>query len=123
VADSGLVRICESAQLADGGDGVRFSVIANGVEREAFVVRYQNTVVGYLNRCAHTGLELDWVPGRFLDSERRWLICAAHGALYDPATGACAAGPCAGRGALMRVPVVEIDGAVYWRRDDGVSSP
>jgi nitrite reductase/ring-hydroxylating ferredoxin subunit len=116
------VRICESAQLADGGDGVRFSVIANGVEREAFVVRYQGTVVGYLNRCAHTGLELDWMPGRFLDSERRWLICAAHGALYDPATGACAAGPCAGRGALMPVRIVEIDGAVYWRRDD-VSSP
>jgi nitrite reductase/ring-hydroxylating ferredoxin subunit len=122
VADSALVRICESAELAEGGDGVRFSVIANGIEREAFVVRYQSAVVGYLNRCAHAGIELDWIPGRFLDSDRRWLVCAAHGALYNPASGTCAAGPCAGRGALVPVHVVEIDGAIYWRREDEVSS-
>jgi nitrite reductase/ring-hydroxylating ferredoxin subunit len=123
VADGGLVRICESAELTDGGDGVRFRVIAHGVEREAFVIRHQSDVVGYLNRCAHTGLELDWTPGRFLDSERRWLICAAHGALYEPASGACAAGPCAGRGGLVPVRVEEIDGVVYWRRDGDASSP
>jgi nitrite reductase/ring-hydroxylating ferredoxin subunit len=79
--------------------------------------------VGYLNRCAHIGLELDWTPGRFLDSERRWLICAAHGALYEPASGACAAGPCAGRGGLVPVRVEEIEGVVYWRRDGDASSP
>ena len=123
MADTRLVRICESAQLTDGGDGVRFSVIAHGVEREAFVIRHQGGVVGYLNRCAHTGLELDWTPGRFLDSERRWLICAAHGALYEAASGACAAGPCAGRGGLVPVRVEEIDGVVYWRRDGDASSP
>ncbi len=117
MVDSSLVRICESTALTESGDGVRFSMIAHGVESEAFVVRWQGAVVGYLNRCAHTGLELDWIPGRFLDSERRWLICAAHGALYEPATGACAAGPCTGRGALVPVQVVEVDGAVYWRRD------
>jgi nitrite reductase/ring-hydroxylating ferredoxin subunit len=122
VADAGLKRICESAALADGGDGVRFSLIAGGIAHEAFVVRHQGKVVAYLNRCAHTGLELDWIAGRFLDSERRWLICAAHGALYEPATGACAGGPCAGRGALAPVPVLEIDGVVYWK-GDGPPSP
>ncbi len=54
-----------------------------------------------------------------MDSERRWLICAAHGALYEPATGACAGGPCEGRGRLVAVPVWEIDGMVYWRRKAG----
>ena len=123
MADGALTRICESAELAEGGDGVRFSVIAHGVQREAFVVRLQSGVVGYLNHCAHTGLELDWTPGRFLDSERRWLICAAHGALYEPASGACAAGPCAGRGGLVPVRVEEIEGVVYWRRGGDASSP
>lgn len=122
MADARLIRICESQALLECGDGVRFSLIANGVERDAFVLRHQGKAVGYLNRCAHTGLELDWVPGRFLDSERRWLICAAHGALYEPGSGACAAGPCAGRGDLVAVAVLEIDGVVYWRCDD-VSSP
>jgi nitrite reductase/ring-hydroxylating ferredoxin subunit len=116
VADSGLTRICESAALIDGGDGVRFSFAAGGTEHAAFVVRHQGKAVGYLNTCAHTGLELDWIPGRFLDADRRWLICAAHGALYEPATGACAGGPCAGRGSLVPVPLLEIDGVVYWRR-------
>jgi len=122
VVDTGLTRICASSALIEGGDGVRFSVIAGGVDQEAFAVRHRGAAVAYLNRCAHTGLELDWIPGRFLDAERRWLICAAHGALYEPATGACAGGPCAGRGALVPVPVVEIEGVVYWRRDGSPSS-
>jgi nitrite reductase/ring-hydroxylating ferredoxin subunit len=117
MADAGLTRVCDSSALVERGDGVRFTVADRGVEREAFVLRWQGRAVGYLNRCAHTGLELDWIPGRFLDDEGRWLICAAHAALYDPASGACAGGPCAGRGALVAVPVVEIDGAVYWRCD------
>jgi nitrite reductase/ring-hydroxylating ferredoxin subunit len=117
------MAICGSAVLLEGGDGVRFRLSANGIEHEAFVVRHLGRAVGYLNRCAHAGLELDWIAGRFLDSERRWLICAAHGALYEPATGACVAGPCTGRGGLVPVPVVEIDGVVYWRRDDVTSSP
>jgi nitrite reductase/ring-hydroxylating ferredoxin subunit len=123
VADAGLIRICASAALIEGGDGVRFVLSAGGLEREAFVVRYQGEAVAYLNRCAHTGLELDWIPGRFLDADARWLICAAHGALYEPATGACAAGPCVGRGSLVPVPIVEIDGVVYWRPDDRPSAP
>jgi nitrite reductase/ring-hydroxylating ferredoxin subunit len=119
VADAGLIRICDSAALADGGDGVRFSLTDGGLEREAFAVRFHGQVVAYLNRCSHTGLELDWIAGRFFDPERRWLICAAHGALYEPGTGGCAAGPC--NAALVPVPVVEIDGAVY-RRPGAASS-
>jgi nitrite reductase/ring-hydroxylating ferredoxin subunit len=117
-----LIPICQAAALIECGDGVRFSLNLKGIEHEAFVVRHQGRAVGYLNRCAHTGLELDWMPGRFLDSERRWLICAAHGALYEPATGGCAAGPCAGRGGLVPVPVVEIDGVVYWLSEAGAPS-
>jgi nitrite reductase/ring-hydroxylating ferredoxin subunit len=117
MVDTGLIRICESAALIERGAGVRFSLVDRGVEREAFVVRYRGRAVAYLNRCAHVGLELDWIAGQFLDGDGRRLICAAHGALYDPNTGACAEGPCAGHGGLVPVPVLEVDGAVYWRRD------
>jgi nitrite reductase/ring-hydroxylating ferredoxin subunit len=123
MADPGLIRVCESAALIDGGDGVRFRLAAGQGERAAFAVRYRGRALGYLNRCAHTGLELDWIAGRFLDSEGRWLICAAHGALYEPGTGACAGGPCDGRGGLMPVALVEIDGVVYCRRDRGAAPP
>jgi nitrite reductase/ring-hydroxylating ferredoxin subunit len=114
MADAGLSRICGSPDLVDGGTGVRFEVTVDGQLASAFVVRHGGRVVAYLNRCAHLGLELDWIEGRFFDAERRWLICAAHGALYDPTSGACAGGACAGHGALAPLQVVERDGSVYW---------
>lgn len=115
MADAGLTAICSSAALVEGGDGVRFAVPWGGETVPAFALRYGGSVRAFLNRCAHARLELDWNDGRFLDSERRWLICSAHGALFDPLEGACAGGPCAGRGGLTALAVQEIDGHVYWR--------
>ena len=63
---------------------------------------------------------MDWQPGHFFDPDRAHLICATHGALYDPATGACNSGRCAGR-ALTAVAVEERDGRVYLvHKTDGV---
>lgn len=104
--------ICVSAALCEGGDGVRFTVVVSGVGVPAFAVRAAGSVHAYLNRCGHMPMELDWVPGRFFDAESRLLICSTHGAAYDPLTGACRGGPCAGAG-LIRVPVVERGGKVY----------
>ena len=66
----------------------------------------------YLNRCTHVAMELDYQPGRFWDLSREWLICATHGAVYDPASGECRGGPC--RGALVPIALTERDGVVYW---------
>lgn len=109
--------ICRSGALVEGGDGVRFTVRHAARSLSAFAVRKQGVVHAYLNRCAHRGVELDWEPGRFFDRDARWLICSTHGALYDPTTGACVAGPCAG-GALAKLPVVELDGQVYLASPD-----
>jgi nitrite reductase/ring-hydroxylating ferredoxin subunit len=104
--------ICASAALIDGGDGVRFTVRGgDGAALSAFVVRHGRQAHAYINRCAHRGVELDWVPGRFLDRERRYLICATHGALYDPASGACRGGPCGG--GLVKLAVIEKNDGVY----------
>lgn len=72
----------------------------------AFVIRYEGRVHAYLNVCAHQELELDWLAGEFFDAEGKLLVCAAHGAVYEPDTGRCVGGPCAGRG-LVRLPVRE----------------
>jgi nitrite reductase/ring-hydroxylating ferredoxin subunit len=109
--------ICESVALRDGEDGVRFTVTRPGGEAPAFAVRFGGRVYAFLNRCAHVPIELDWVPGRFFDDSRRYLICATHGAMYEPRSGHCVAGPC--RGARLGVvPVVEHDGAVFLMSDD-----
>lgn len=104
--------ICAAGELLEGGPGVRFEVIHNGEARPAFAVRYRGRVHAYLNRCGHVPVELDWEPGAFFDHSRLYLICSTHGALYDPASGACMDGRCKGRG-LAPVAVEERDGHVY----------
>jgi nitrite reductase/ring-hydroxylating ferredoxin subunit len=79
----------------------------------AFALRIDGRPVAYLNRCAHVAAEMDWTPGDFLDGERRYIVCALHGAHYEPATGRCAGGPC-GRGRLRALSVTERDGEVRW---------
>ncbi len=118
-----LIELCPAEALADGGPGVRFAVSVGGQPASGFVVRFRGQVRGYLNRCAHVAMELDWQPGMFFDADGEYLICATHGALYDPGSGACAGGPCAGRGALRALEVVERDGRVWWRPDAYVEAP
>ena len=104
--------VCASTCLQEGGRGVRFLVEHNGRIEPAFAVRHAGGVVAYLNRCAHKLVELDWQEGEFFDAERQHLVCATHGALYDPASGVCASGPCHGA-TLTAIPVRETDGSVW----------
>jgi nitrite reductase/ring-hydroxylating ferredoxin subunit len=50
------------------------------------------------------GTPLDLWPNEFLSEDGRALVCSTHGALYEPATGRCTAGPCAGD-ALIPLPL------------------
>jgi len=116
-----MIRVCPASALLDGGPGVRFEVGVQGRRASAFVVRHAGQVSGFLNRCAHVAMELDWLPGLFFDSDGEHLICATHGALYEPRAGSCAGGPCLGRGGLVRLKVLEREGHVWWIPDSVVS--
>jgi nitrite reductase/ring-hydroxylating ferredoxin subunit len=110
------LRICDSGALEDGGLGVRFQVDVRGRLVSAFVVRYAGAVHGYLNQCAHVPMEMDWHEGQFFESSGLYLMCATHGAIYEPDSGRCVGGPC--RGAhLSKLDVAERDGAVWWQPD------
>ena len=105
--------LCASAELAERGRAVVWDVLLYRQPARAFALRYDGRVVAYINRCAHVPAELDWQPGEFFDEGRRWLLCSIHGAVYEPADGRCAGGPC-GRGRLMAIATEESDGQVYW---------
>jgi len=106
------VALCNSADLAERGLAVPFDVNYGGQTCRAFAVRFNGEVHAYLNRCTHVAMELDYRPNHFFDTTGQWLICATHGALYAPQTGACRGGPC--RGGLHKIGVSERDGVVYW---------
>ncbi len=111
--------ICASADLADSGRAVRFEVEYFGEKAPAFAVRYKGRVYGYLNRCSHLPMELDWREGEVFDSEGRDLICSTHGATYAPDSGRCLGGPC-GRVPLVPLQLEERDGKVVFKGiDDG----
>ncbi len=113
------IFICNADEITEGGKGVRFPVTAGGEDCTAFVVRYDQHPRAYLNRCAHVPMELDWNQGEFFESSGLYLMCATHGALYEPDTGKCAGGPCRG-GKLHPIAVREHDDKIFWEPDDYV---
>lgn len=106
------VYLCRSQELVDGGLAVPFEVCYFSRSCAAFAVRYAGQVHAYLNQCSHVPMEMDYQPNQFFDSTGHWLMCATHGAMYDPPTGRCRMGPC--RGGLVAIEVTEADGLVHW---------
>jgi nitrite reductase/ring-hydroxylating ferredoxin subunit len=104
--------ICTSAELSEGGTGVRFTITRTGEPEASFVIRAQGQVYAFINCCPHRSIELDWGPGKFFDQEGHYLVCATHGALFEPTTGFCVDGPCEGE-RLEALTVFERDGQVY----------
>ena len=121
-ADALPQRLCASTDLVERGRAHVFELMWNGQTVPAFALRFEGRVVAYLNRCAHVPVEMDWQPGQFLDQDGRWILCAIHGAAYEPTNGHCVAGPCAGR-RLQAVRVVEQDGAVFWWPQAPLATP
>ena len=108
--------ICESAALPEGGKGARFTLESEAGEEKGFAVRHRAAVCAFVNRCPHLGTELDWQPGEFFEESGLYLVCSTHGALFEPATGFCVAGPCRGA-SLERLQVREQGGQVFLLND------
>lgn len=61
------------------------------------VIRWGGQVFGYVNKCPHDGVNLDWERNQFFDTNGMRLLCGKHGALFELGTGICVEGPCKGR--------------------------
>lgn len=92
-------RLCRVDELPEA-EGRGFTVRHGEREVALFVIQRDGRRYAYLNRCPHTGVNLDWTPDRFLDWTGRMIQCATHGALFRIEDGYCVAGPCAARSLL-----------------------
>ena len=103
--------LCRLDELADpGSKGSQADL--GGIVEEILVVRRDNRVFGYINRCPHTGGPLDWMPDQFLSIDKCHIQCATHAALFRLDDGMCVAGPCAGD-RLTPVPLQLEAGNIY----------
>ncbi len=98
--------VARSDELAHGTTK-KFRLRCGGSILEALLVNYEGSLFAYVNRCCHLPLSMDWVDNRFFTEDRRYLICANHGATYEPTTGECVWGPCFG--AFLREIPIEVN--------------
>lgn len=89
----GEIRVCGTADLPEGGTR-KFRIECRGKEVDGFVLHVGGKFHAYVNSCAHEGSPLDKLAPAFLTPDRRNIVCSNHGAIYDPHTGKCLAGPC-----------------------------
>ena len=111
MSDKENLVIINSAELQDGGKGIRFALPALGQNVTGFVVRFKGVAYAYVNQCAHVSVELDWNLGEFFTAQQDFLICATHGAHYRPDNGFCVMGPCKGK-SLKPLNVIEQNGQI-----------
>jgi nitrite reductase/ring-hydroxylating ferredoxin subunit len=86
------------------GTTKKFRLRCRGSPIEGFLVGYEGKIFAYVNRCCHIAISMDWVDNSFFTLDNRYLICANHGAIFEPTTGKCIGGPCAGAH-LQSVPL------------------
>jgi len=104
-------RVMDENRLSEGR-AVKFRYREEGVAREGVVLLWQGRLMAYENCCRHLPLPLDGGTGQFLTPDGQRLICHMHGAEYEPLTGRCVHGPCAGA-SLKPLAVVLDEGAVW----------
>jgi nitrite reductase/ring-hydroxylating ferredoxin subunit len=98
------VLLCRLDDIPDGASR-GFDPLGEGRDT-VLVVRQGGTVHGWHDACPHYGTTpLSWRKDAYLNAAGTSIVCAAHGALFDIATGICTLGPCLGQG-LQRVELL-----------------
>jgi nitrite reductase/ring-hydroxylating ferredoxin subunit len=94
--DEAALRLGAASDVPEGG--------ARGyVEAGIFVVRKAGVLHAYRDACPHYGdTLLAWRRDAYLDAAGDRIVCSAHGAQFEIATGLCVLGPCLGQ-SLTRV--------------------
>lgn len=110
---SAAVRVAQVGEVPEG-KSKKFVLAVGDREVECFLVHWRGGYHAYVNRCRHIAMSLDWVENRFFDEDGRFLLCATHGALFEPDSGDCVSGPPVGK-RLIPVPLDVRGGEIYAR--------
>lgn len=101
--------VCESGMIEEGAARCLTVESAAGAF-PLLLLRTGGVLRAYVNACPHQYLPLDYRSSSVLSADRARLLCSAHGAVFDAATGGCLSGD--GADGLDPVPVVESEGLI-----------
>lgn len=103
--------LARTGEIPDPGS-LSFRFEHAGKENEGFLLQKNSKYRAYLNRCPHTGVNLNWNPHDFFDLSREFIQCSMHGALFQPLDGLCIHGPCVNQ-LLTKLELEIISGNIY----------
>ena len=102
-------RVCAADAIPEGSAQAVVVTSAAG-DFPLLVLRRGGAVLGYVNACPHQYLPLDYRSATILSADGERLLCSAHGAMFDAASGTSLS-PC-GLDGLDAVPLRERAGAI-----------
>ena len=102
-------KLCDYDELPDPGSK---GLILDKPELSLFVVKNDKKIFVYENSCPHTLGPLDWMPDNFFDEDKKHIMCANHGAIFNIEDGLCVYGPCKDQ-SLRRLDFILDDGEIF----------
>lgn len=99
--------LCNTSEISDPG-AKGFEIDVGDKTLAFFIVKKHGEVFGYINKCPHVGINLEWRPDDFLNIDKSLIQCSVHGAEFIIETGHCIAGPCHGK--MLSTVELDIDG-------------
>ena len=110
------LRLCNDAELGEGA-AKGFAAL------KVFALRHHGQVHVWRDVCPHHGsTPLAWRRDAYLNAGATRIVCAAHGAQFEPDTGLCTLGPCLGE-RLQRVPARSVGGDIRIELDNPQEGP
>lgn len=99
------IKICSVAGLENNRSRKFTLPEKSRFPREGFLIRVDNAFHAYINQCPHVPIPLDFDDNDFFSIDLKTLVCKNHGAEFDPKTGLCTLGPCAGK-SLKKIALI-----------------
>jgi len=105
-------KLCNITDIEDpGAKGFQFD--PNNNEKNIFLIKKDDKIYGYKNKCPHAGVNLEWQPDDFLDMDKALIQCSVHGAIFTIETGECVGGPCNGNNLQAIAINVDSNGDIF----------
>ncbi|MBQ0957806.1 Rieske (2Fe-2S) protein [Ideonella sp. 4Y11] len=115
--EAGPLWLCQADELDEIAEGRARGFDPRQIGQDSvFVVRHAGRLHAWRNACPHIdGAPMAWRKDAYTNAAGTHIVCSAHGAQFEPATGHCVRGPCLGQSLTAIEMDIRSDGSVWLR--------